>query len=266
MSIMKFKNNHPGLFVFLISAVFLLLTALPVRGQTTQAEIIQSWLQEQKAKLPADLQKIFSSDLKTQETPFFENWAPATPLPELHKNGVPESYQGKKGSAPAKLENAYRFLLGNYSLVIAEYAGNVSELYFKTRKGYIQLFHFGPCNKIRPIKPGEKAPVLILIHVSGCGSGWDETIYRLDNKGYLKEAGHLGGQQAVTKYADLDGDGILEIINSSLTKHYPLDLEGKLKALGNYQEPAGPVLKQNTVFKWNGEKFAKIAEYYEQLP
>ena len=254
----------PGLTWFIFSAVFLLLAALPLWGQTTQAEMIRSWIQEQKAKLPADLQKIFSPDLKTHETPFYEKWAPSS-LPELHKNGVPRSYKGKKGSAAAKLENAFRFVIGSYSLVIAEYAGNISELYFKTRKGYKQLFHFEPCNKIRPIQPGEKAPVLILIHVSGCASGWNETIYRLDSKGYLKEAGHLGGQKAVTKYADLDGDGILEIINSSETRHYPPELEGKLKMLAGYQEPTGVVLKQNTVFKWNGEKFAKIAEYYEQL-
>jgi hypothetical protein len=265
-----FSRRRPSGFIggclFLYALAFILSSGIYAWGQTTQKEMTQTWIQEQKAKLPADLQKIFSPDLKTQETPFYETWAPATPLEELHKKGIPREFKKKKGAAPAKLENAHRFVMGNYSLVIAEYASNISELYFKTRKGYNQLFHFEPCNKIRPIKPGEKAPVLILIHVSACGNNWDETLYRLDKSGFLKEAGHLGGQQAVAKYVDIDNDGIMEILNSSLTKHYPPELEAKLKALPDYQEPAWPVLSQNTVFKWNGEKFAKLAEYYDQLP
>jgi hypothetical protein len=253
-------------FLFLYALAFFLSSGIDAWGQTTQKEMIQSWIQEQKAKLSADMQKIFSPDLKTQETPYYENWTQTPPLAELHKKGVPRAYQGKKGSAPAKLENAYRFVLEGFSLVIAEYAGNISELYFKTKSGYKQQFHFDPPNKIRLIKPGEKAPVLILIHISGSAGGWNETIYRLDKNGFLKEAGHLGGQQAATKYVDIDNDGIMEIINLSVSKHYPLELEAKLKTLAGYQEPSGPVLSQNTVFKWNGEKFAKIAEYFDQLP
>jgi hypothetical protein len=269
MLFIKLKNNnafYTFAFFFSFTSAFLLFPAQPARSQATQKEMIQTWTQEQKAKLPVDTQKLFSPDLKTQETPYYENWAQAPPLADLHKKGVPRAYQGKKGSVPAKLENAYRFVLEGFSLVIAEYAGNISELYFKTKSGYKQLFHFDPPNKIRPIRPGEKAPVLILIHISGNAGGWNETIYRLDKNGFLKEAGHLGGQQAVTKYVDIDNDGIMEIINSSATKHYPPELESRLKALKDYQEPVTPVLSQNTVFKWNGEKFAKIAEFYDQLP
>lgn len=253
--------------VFLSLSVFsfFLFPAFNAWGQATQKEVVQQWIKEQKAKLPADIQSLMTMDLKNHDTPYYENWAQDPPLNELHKKGIPRAYKEKKDSPPSKLENVYRFVLEGYSLVIAEYAGNISELYFKKRTGYKQLFHFAPCNKIRLIKPGEKAPVLILIHVSACGSGWDETIYSLGKNGFLNEAGHLGGQNAVTKYVDIDNDGIMEIINTSSTKHYPLELENKLKDMKIYQEPTGPVLNDTVIFKWNGEKFAKIAEYFDQV-
>jgi len=235
-------------------------------AQPTQQSTIAAYVQAGKAKLSPALQQALAPGAKWEaETPY-ENWATEPSAEKMHSMGIPRAVKAGKGKNP--MEAAHPFQLEGFSFVIAEYQGNLSELYIKKKGGrYKFLFHFDPCNKIYLIKPGEKAPAFLVIRVSNCSipDNWQETVYQMSKAGKLEEVGHLGGQKAKVQLVDLDNDGVMELINSTTTNHYPADLETQLKALPGYQAPTGPVLTDNVVYKWNGSEWSKTAEYYDQL-
>ena len=247
-------------------AVLCLSLTVAVFSQQTQQSAVAAYIQASKAKLSPVLQQALAPGAKLEaETPY-ENWLTEPSAEKMHAMGIPRAVKAGKGKSP--MEAAHPFQLEGFSFVIAEYQGNISELYIKKKGGrYKFLFHFDPCNKIYLIKPGEKAPAFLVIRVSNCAipDNWQETVYQMSKAGRLEEVGHLGGQKASVKYVDPDNSGVMELINSTTTNHYPADLETQLKALPGYQEPAGPVLTDNVVYQWNGTEWVKSAEFYDQV-
>lgn len=230
----------------------------------TSDEVIAAWIEEGKSKLPANIQKVFAPGFQFAPVKHYAQWMKEPSLEKLHQLGIPRS--AKEG----KLKEADRFTLEGFAFVLAEYGSGefpTAKLYIKKRNaGYKKLFESDECGDIFLWKLGEKLQPFLVVKTSGCGSGWGATLYQMGKDGKLKEVGNVGGWQGNLKFVDIDGDGILEIINSSSTNQYPEDLDAKLKPLKDYQEPPrGPVLSNNYVYQWNGEEFKNIAEFYEQV-
>jgi len=249
----------------LIMTAILFLTST-VLAQQTKESVIAAYIQASKAKLSPAFQRALTPGAKLGAEIPHGNFLYDLSTEKLNGTGIPRAV--KSGSEKTPIEHAHFFRLGGFSFVNAEYQGNISELYIKKKGGrYKFLFHFDACNKIYLLKPGEKAPPFLVIRVSNCSipDNWQETVYQMSKSGRLEEVGHLGGQKAKVQLVDLDNDGVLELINSTTTNHYPADLEAQLKALPGYQEPTGPVLNDNIVYKWNGTEWAKTAEFYDQV-
>ena len=164
-----------------------------------------------------------------------------------------------------KLETAsvsgQKFILATYE----RGEGSYPILYLQTdSKPKFLLYGDGGCSKIRLFHPSLKMPVSVAAIFSGCGSGWTEKLYRLGNEGELKEVVELGGWHAAVVYADLDRDGNLEILNSVDLNNDFKDLVKSLEKVKNFQPyMAGPILRQTSILKWDGQKYSKVGEFYE---
>lgn len=139
-------------------------------------------------------------------------------------------------------------------------------LYLQTNsKPKFLLFADEGCGEIHFFRPELKLPVSVEVISSGCGSGWRESLYKIEKSGILKEvAEDMGGWHANITYADLDGDGQIEILDSTDMTNDFKDLNDLLKKKIKNYEPymAGPIICHTSILKWEGKKYSKVGEFY----
>jgi len=272
------------LFVFVIGLSYLcfapiLSIAKDVNGPQPNWDAIhqvkQAWIEKMNAKLlppkyqtvPKNMDKLAIPEKKLY-LPFVQ-----VSIDQATKYGIPLQRDFSKQSdfltGILKLKKLETATFRDKKLFIGSYENNDSRcpvLYLQTNaKAKFLLFADEGCGEIHLFQPGLKMPVSVMEISSGCGSGWRESLYAFENGGNLKEVvDGMGGWHANIAYADLDGDGQVEILDSTDMTNEFKDLKDLLKKNIKYFEPymAGPIICHTSILKWDGKKYSSVGEFY----
>jgi hypothetical protein len=236
----------------------------------------QAWINQKNSKLLPPQYKSVPTSVEKLAIPDEKLYLPfeKIPIDRATKLGIPLQNDFSKLSdllpGIGKLKKLEITNLGDQKLFVATYEINDFRsspvLYLQTKsKPKFILFADEGCGEIHLFRPELKLPVSVEVISSGCGSGWHESLYKLEKGGILKETVEdMGGWHANISYADLDGDGHIEILDSTDMTNEFKDLDDLLKKkIKNYVPGmAGAIICHTSILKWDGKKYSKVGEFY----
>ncbi len=249
--------------VFILALLFgsFILSVLPARGQTTQAQVVQEWIKTQNEKLPAWLKNVPELYLR-QSHPFpVRHWDKKLSLGDGVKLGLPEV------APPAKLDLLYEAMVEGQTIVCAKY--RISEmnhdtvLFLLQPSGLKPLLELILCSDIGLVQLGPQAPTLIMTRESACVQGnHSDRLYRLQKNGTLQPLVSLAGYHGGWAAFDLNRDSWMEIVDSKALSQYPADLKDKLIEMKVYDGSEKPEIQRYDIYQWKNDKFERVGRYF----
>jgi hypothetical protein len=245
---------------------------IPPQTQACYDETMTQWAKDEMLKQPNAklMAEIDNHKYEFVEDKKMEISAEEVPATALIQKGLPPVKKWEEISEGKVFSHFRTLTMGGHDLVIADNGdvdGQIVDLYLKTKKGYNRLLRLDDeIANIHLMKLGRNSPVFILTNTSGGGSGWGGNFYFLNTDGTLTNELTIGGWQAETQYADVDGSGSFAVINSysTGTEVNGDSLRARLRKCPGYKEFhfVGPQFAYVTVHKWNGKKFIKLGEFF----
>jgi hypothetical protein len=149
----------------------------------------------------------------------------------------------------------------------------IRAVYISGKDGYKQLDipgdkDFGAPWEIDVLRLGRNMPTMLQVEWYAQGSGWRGKLFVPGEDGVLKEIASIGGWYGRVSYADIDNDGIAEVINFSRSSA-PESLRAKLLKAGyDYYECESQIgsIYRYDVFKWKNNKLNKEGYFYDDPP
>jgi hypothetical protein len=203
--------------------------------------------------------------------------------------GVPTEVKHDNGD-PTPLSALYEVKSSGQTLLIADYTDeydallSTTDIFIKIGLEFKPLFHGeGFPKSARLISIGKDAPRFFEVGTYDGGSQVVKTLYTFDEDALqklpqdvyddiraVKTANYIKQQLQVTStlegyllYKDVDKSGLLSVVNVTRVD-LPDDLKAKLKSTYGQDEngQAGFTRKTLTVYKWDGDKFTSLGDYF----
>ncbi len=273
------------------------LNALTNSLDENRAEISQVWIDRHNEKLPLAVRGLVKKLKARRHSQILQSFHRHTvPMRRLSLSRA--SFFGVPAGKPRPAEDAvplaalYQARAQGQTFLIADYADDLdplnasSDIYLKIGLKFWPILHgqgYRGCARV--ITLGNNLPVFFEVDAYGGGARCDRTYFILnkatvpamteevydhpemiDPQSYVLETIKIGvWLEGFTLYKDVDGDGALEIVNST-DAECPPDLKtllkDKYKLVDN--DFAGAFRKTFSVYKWNDSKskFEDLGDYY----
>jgi hypothetical protein len=286
------KNLRILLILFLVGVLGPgVLLALP---ELTREEITLEWVKLHNAKLTPEVRD-FAKKFKVGPTLRLNSYKrkglamKALNRGLAEKFGVPTEMNHRNNTA-TPLTGLYSARFGVLTFVVADYTSEYdstlssTDIYLKVGLHYHFLFHgqgYPKCARLFTL--GKDSPLFFEVSTYGGGSRCDRVIYTLNQenvagiekdlfenaekievKNYVTEVLQINERhEGFTYYKDVDGDGALEIANTTRVD-CPHDLAEHLKKVykQNDLDLGGFTRKVLTFYKWKDNKFVNLGDYF----
>ncbi|HVZ80884.1 MAG TPA: hypothetical protein VHE12_08805 [bacterium] len=270
--------------------------AIPPQEVQDRKEMAQVWVDRHNGDLSDDAKAYFKA-IKFKKHAFYaSSWhKPVVRMKRLStgqaaRMGVPASVNHKDGSI-VPLTSLYVSHASNEEFLTANYSDEIdrlhcsTDIYIKIGLQYRHLFHgegYPGCARVLSL--GKDLPAFFEVSTYGGGTRCDRTIYRLDTEAikakndelydhpelidvqkYVKDELEIHNWlEGFTAYKDVNKDGTLEVINSSVVL-YPPDLKTKVKERYKMVDNDFGAFRQTAViYQWDDgkSKFVPLGEHF----